>query len=73
MVDKDFIIEYIKWDSEEDKMKTICGIDCSGCTFKENCKGCKETKALMSIWNTLFQMERNSNCLTMKKYILDIK
>ncbi len=24
-------------------MKTICGIDCSGCGFKNNCKGCLET------------------------------
>lgn len=24
-------------------MKTICGIDCSGCGFKDNCKGCEET------------------------------
>lgn len=24
-------------------MKTICGIDCSGCGFKDNCKGCAET------------------------------
>ncbi len=24
-------------------MKTICGIDCSGCGFKSNCKGCMET------------------------------
>ena len=24
-------------------MKTICGIDCSGCSFYANCKGCIET------------------------------
>lgn len=24
-------------------MKTICGIDCSGCGWKEACKGCAET------------------------------
>ena len=24
-------------------MKTICGIDCNGCGFKANCKGCMET------------------------------
>lgn len=24
-------------------MKTICGIDCGGCSFKDNCKGCLET------------------------------
>ena len=24
-------------------MKTICGIDCSGCGFQEKCKGCLET------------------------------
>lgn len=24
-------------------MKTICGIDCSSCDFKDNCKGCTET------------------------------
>lgn len=24
-------------------MKTICGIDCEECGFKENCKGCLET------------------------------
>lgn len=24
-------------------MKTICGIDCGGCAFKDNCKGCRET------------------------------
>ena len=24
-------------------MKTICGIDCSGCGFIDNCKGCTET------------------------------
>ena len=24
-------------------MKTICGIECSGCNFKDNCKGCTET------------------------------
>ena len=24
-------------------MKTICGIDCSGCGRKETCKGCEET------------------------------
>ena len=24
-------------------MKTICGIDCSGCGFRDNCKGCTET------------------------------
>ena len=24
-------------------MKTICGIDCSGCSFKGSCKGCTET------------------------------
>ena len=24
-------------------MKTICGIDCKGCNFKSNCKGCTET------------------------------
>lgn len=24
-------------------MKTICGIDCSGCSRKDSCKGCKET------------------------------
>ena len=24
-------------------MKTICGIECSGCSFKDNCKGCLET------------------------------
>lgn len=24
-------------------MKTICGINCSKCTFKDNCKGCMET------------------------------
>ena len=24
-------------------MKTICGIDCSGCSFHGNCKGCIET------------------------------
>lgn len=24
-------------------MKTICGIDCSGCDFKYNCKGCLAT------------------------------
>ena len=24
-------------------MNTICGIDCSGCPMKENCKGCAET------------------------------
>ena len=25
-------------------MKTICGIDCSECGFKDSCKGCTETK-----------------------------
>ncbi len=25
------------------KMKTICGIDCSGCSRKDSCKGCGET------------------------------
>jgi hypothetical protein len=25
------------------QMKTICGIDCKGCNFKSNCKGCTET------------------------------
>ena len=24
-------------------MKTICGIDCSGCGFTDRCKGCQET------------------------------
>ncbi len=24
-------------------MKTICGIDCNICAFKDNCKGCTET------------------------------
>ena len=24
-------------------MKTICGIDCSGCSRKDSCKGCTET------------------------------
>ena len=24
-------------------MKTICGIDCTGCRWKEHCKGCLET------------------------------
>ena len=24
-------------------MKTICGIECSACNFKNNCKGCSET------------------------------
>lgn len=24
-------------------MKTICGIDCAGCRWKETCKGCAET------------------------------
>ena len=24
-------------------MKTICGIDCSGCSRKDSCKGCAET------------------------------
>ena len=24
-------------------MKTICGIDCGGCSFKDSCKGCTET------------------------------
>ena len=24
-------------------MKTICGIDCTGCGFRETCKGCEET------------------------------
>ena len=24
-------------------MKTICGIDCGGCGFRDNCKGCLET------------------------------
>ena len=24
-------------------MKTICGIECGGCNFKDNCKGCLET------------------------------
>ncbi len=24
-------------------MKTICGVDCSKCAFKDNCKGCMET------------------------------
>ena len=24
-------------------MKTICGIDCTACGWKENCKGCAET------------------------------
>ena len=24
-------------------MKTICGIDCTGCSWKESCKGCMET------------------------------
>lgn len=24
-------------------MNTICGIDCGGCGFKDNCKGCAET------------------------------
>ncbi len=24
-------------------MKTICGIDCSRCAFKDDCKGCTET------------------------------
>lgn len=24
-------------------MQTICGIDCSKCAFKDNCKGCMET------------------------------
>lgn len=24
-------------------MRTICGIDCAKCTFKDNCKGCMET------------------------------
>lgn len=24
-------------------MKTICGIECGGCNFKKNCKGCSET------------------------------
>lgn len=24
-------------------MKTICGIDCNGCSFKASCKGCAET------------------------------
>lgn len=24
-------------------MKTICGIDCGGCGFKDSCKGCTET------------------------------
>ena len=24
-------------------MKTICGIDCGGCGFRDNCKGCMET------------------------------
>ena len=27
----------------EENMKTICGIDCSGCGWKESCKGCIET------------------------------
>lgn len=25
-------------------MKTLCGMDCIGCGWKENCKGCVETK-----------------------------
>lgn len=24
-------------------MKTICGMDCSGCSFQDSCKGCAET------------------------------
>lgn len=24
-------------------MKTICGIDCNGCSFRDHCKGCAET------------------------------
>ena len=24
-------------------IKTICGIDCNGCSFEANCKGCMET------------------------------
>ena len=27
----------------EHRMKTICGIDCTGCGFKAGCKGCMET------------------------------
>lgn len=41
-------------------MKTICGIDCAGCGWKENCKGCAETKGspFGGRWNAL----RHSGC-----------
>lgn len=29
--------------TEENTMKTICGIDCNSCGFQTNCKGCLET------------------------------
>lgn len=37
------LLDFHQANEKRRNMKTICGIDCSGCGFKDNCKGCEET------------------------------